>query len=101
MELEFDKSFLKSLEKIRDRKILQKIEQILLSCESAKEYLLLVKRNNQDKMYETSTERLGLLVKKLEMIEDLKKNNVTSFGKLGNSEELAEKFSDLSNLIGN
>ncbi len=35
MKIEFDKSFLKSLDKIKDRKILQKIEQIILVCESA------------------------------------------------------------------
>jgi mRNA interferase RelE/StbE len=36
MDVEFDKSFLKSLDKIKDQKILQKIEQIIFECESAK-----------------------------------------------------------------
>lgn len=35
MKVEFDKSFLKSLDKIKDPKILKKIEKIILSCETA------------------------------------------------------------------
>ena len=35
MNVEFDKSFLKSLENLKDSKLLQKIETIILHCESA------------------------------------------------------------------
>jgi len=35
MKIEFDKSFLKSLDKIKDSKILQKIEKIIIECESS------------------------------------------------------------------
>ena len=35
MRVEFDKSFLKSLNKIQDAKILQKIENTIIKCESA------------------------------------------------------------------
>ncbi len=35
MKVEFDKSFLKSLDKIKDTKVLGKIESIILSCEQA------------------------------------------------------------------
>ncbi|MCY1722562.1 type II toxin-antitoxin system RelE/ParE family toxin [Prolixibacteraceae bacterium Z1-6] len=35
MNVEFDKSFLKSLDKIKDGKVLLKIEKIILSCEKA------------------------------------------------------------------
>ena len=35
MKVEFDKSFLKSLDKIKDTKVLRKIESIILSCEQA------------------------------------------------------------------
>jgi mRNA interferase RelE/StbE len=35
MNVDFDKSFLKSLENINDSKLLQKIETIILHCESA------------------------------------------------------------------
>ena len=35
MKVEFDKSFLKSLSKIKDSKTLQRIESIIVSCESA------------------------------------------------------------------
>ena len=36
MNVEFDKSFLKSLDIIKDSKTLQKVETIILKCESAK-----------------------------------------------------------------
>jgi len=35
MKIEFDRSFLKSLDRIHDSKVLRKIETIILSCESA------------------------------------------------------------------
>lgn len=35
MKVEFDKSFLKSIDKIKDAKILQRIEKVILECESA------------------------------------------------------------------
>lgn len=35
MKVEFDKSFLKSLDKIQDSKILRKIEKVILNCESS------------------------------------------------------------------
>jgi mRNA interferase RelE/StbE len=35
MKVEFDRSFLKSLDKINDSKVLRKIESIILSCEEA------------------------------------------------------------------
>ncbi len=35
MKVEFDRSFLKSLDKITDSKVLRKIESIILSCENA------------------------------------------------------------------
>ena len=35
MKVEFDKSFLKSLDKLKDSKLLQKIEKIILKCELA------------------------------------------------------------------
>lgn len=35
MNVEFDKSFLKSLDNIKDSKILQKVETVILKCESA------------------------------------------------------------------
>lgn len=35
MKVEFDRSFLKSLDKIRDLKTLQKIEVIILKCEKS------------------------------------------------------------------
>jgi len=35
MKVEFDRSFLKSLDRIHDSKVLRKIETIILSCESA------------------------------------------------------------------
>lgn len=35
MKVEFDKSFLKSLDKIKDSKILRKIEKVILNCESS------------------------------------------------------------------
>jgi len=35
MKVEFDKSFLKSLDKINDTNLLRKIESIILSCENA------------------------------------------------------------------
>ena len=35
MKVEFDKSFYKSLDKIQDKKTLQKIRKIILECESA------------------------------------------------------------------
>jgi mRNA interferase RelE/StbE len=33
VKVEFDKSFLKSLDKIQDSKILRKIEKVIISCE--------------------------------------------------------------------
>jgi mRNA interferase RelE/StbE len=35
MKIQFDKSFLKSLGKINDSKILKKVEKIILTCESS------------------------------------------------------------------
>ena len=35
MKVEFDKSFLKSLDKIDDSKILKKVERIIIICESS------------------------------------------------------------------
>lgn len=35
MKVEFDKSFLKSLDKIQDSKILHKVEKVIVSCESS------------------------------------------------------------------
>ncbi len=35
MKVEFDKSFLKSLNKIKDVKILHRIEKVIVECESA------------------------------------------------------------------
>ena len=34
MKVEFDKSFLKSLEKIKDSKTLHKIEKVIIKCEA-------------------------------------------------------------------
>ena len=36
MKIEFDKSFLKSLDKIKDSKTLQKVEKLIINCESSK-----------------------------------------------------------------
>ena len=35
MKVEFDKSFLKSLGKIQDSKILRKVEKVIIDCESS------------------------------------------------------------------
>ena len=36
MKVEFDKSFLKSLEKIKDSRTLKKIDRIIIECENSK-----------------------------------------------------------------